>query len=182
MPDPKIKSQRLHLTPLEADDAEALFAYRSLPEVGRYQSFVPKTLEETAAWVERAIEQPFATPGAWTQLGIRRRDDGGLIGDLGVHVQGDDPRQVEIGISLAPSAQGQGFAGEALRALLGHLFESLEKHRIHASVDPRNEAALALLDRVGMRREAYFKQSYWFRGEWADDVVCAMLRSEWPSN
>ena len=38
---------------------------------------------------------------------------------------------------------------------------------------------MALLRRVGMRQEAHFRESLWFKGEWADDVVFAILQSEW---
>jgi RimJ/RimL family protein N-acetyltransferase len=45
-------------------------------------------------------------------------------------------------------------------------------------VDPRNERSLALLERVGMRREAHFVESLWFKGAWADDIVYAILQRE----
>jgi len=86
---------------------------------------------------------------------------------------------VEIGITLARGFQGRGFATEALRAVLGYLFSTLGKHRVFGSVDPRNAPSLALLERVGMRREAHFVESLWFKGAWADDVIYAMLRREY---
>jgi RimJ/RimL family protein N-acetyltransferase len=30
-----------------------------------------------------------------------------------------------------------------------------------------------------MRQEAHFRKSLWFKGEWVDDVVFAVLASEW---
>ena len=56
----------------------------------------------------------------------------------------------------------------------------LRKHRVYASVDPRNKPSMALLERVGMRKEAYLRQSLFWKGEWVDDVIYALLRSEWP--
>jgi RimJ/RimL family protein N-acetyltransferase len=64
-------------------------------------------------------------------------------------------------------------------ALLDYLFTVLNKHRVFASVDPRNEASMALLRSVGMRQEAHFRQSLFWKGEWVDDVVLGLLRSEW---
>ena len=46
-------------------------------------------------------------------------------------------------------------------------------------MDPRNEPSVALLERVGMRKEAHFRKSLWFKGEWVDDMVLAILKSEW---
>jgi len=87
--------------------------------------------------------------------------------------------QAEIGISLNPKYQKQGFAQEALRAIFKYLFVQLDLHRIIGSVDPRNISSATLLRRVGMRQEAHFIQSYWLKGEWTDDLVFALLRSEW---
>lgn len=39
-----------------------------------------------------------------------------------------------------------------------YLFSDLKKHRITASVDPRNIKSVALLERIGMRKEAHFNE------------------------
>lgn len=63
--------------------------------------------------------------------------------------------------------------------MIGYLLGPVQKHRVFASVDPRNTRSLALLERVGMRQEAHFRESLWFKGEWVDDVVFAILAAEW---
>jgi len=35
------------------------------------------------------------------------------------------------------------------------------------------------MDRLGMRREAHFKQSHQVEGEWDDEFVYAILSDEW---
>jgi RimJ/RimL family protein N-acetyltransferase len=102
-----------------------------------------------------------------------------LIGDIGAHFMSDDPRQVEIGFTVAPTYQGQGFGTEAVSGLLDYLLNSVQKHRVFASVDPRNEPCIALLRRVGMREEAHFRESLWFKGDWVDDMAFGILESEW---
>jgi RimJ/RimL family protein N-acetyltransferase len=171
-------SARVVLRELQLDDAEAMFAYRADPDVARYQSWDPASADELRAFIEGlARAEPFA-PGTWYQLGIAL-DGGDLIGDCGVHVLADEPRQAEIGITIAPAHQGRGYASAALRALLAVLFDELGKHRVYGSVDPRNRASIALLRRAGFRQEAHLRESLWFKGEWADDVIFALLRSEW---
>jgi RimJ/RimL family protein N-acetyltransferase len=175
---PKIRTARLVLSPLGLVDAPRMFEYRSVAEVARYQNWVPGTVDDARHFITEFGSVAFDTPGAWSQLGISLAG-AGLIGDLGVHVPLNEPLQAEIGVTLAPAHQGRGFATEAVRGLLGHLFGTLAKHRVFASVDPRNERSLALLERVGMRREAHFHKSLWFKGEWVDDVVFAILASDW---
>jgi RimJ/RimL family protein N-acetyltransferase len=174
-----ITTERLTLSRLLPLDAPRVFAYRGDPEVSRYQSWLPASLEEVRRFIDGLQSVPFDTPGTWFQFGIRLRDSGLLVGDAGVHFPADLPRQAEIGITVAPDHQGRGVATEAVRGLLGHLFASPARHRVFASVDPRNRASVALLARVGMRQEAHFRRSLWFRGEWADDLLFAVLESEW---
>jgi RimJ/RimL family protein N-acetyltransferase len=178
LPGPIITTGRLVLSPLSAADSTALFAYRSLQEVSRYQNWEPQSLEDAAAFIAALASTEFDTPGTWFQLGVRLRESGELIGDLGLHFLGDG-QQVEIGCTLAPAFQGRGIGTEAVTGVLALLFQQLGKHRVFASADPRNRSSLRLLRRVGMRQEAHFRRSLLFKGEWADDVIFAVLDSEW---
>ncbi len=170
------------MAPLRERDAEPFLRYRSRPEVARYQSWAPASLAEAKAFIQSFRSIEFDTPDTWFQLGVRLADSGELVGDLGAHFLARETRQAEIGFTIAPAFQRQGIGTEAVRGLLGHLFGPLEKHRVIASVDPRNLPSMALLERVGMRQEAFFRQSLWFDGEWADDVIFALLSSEWVAS
>jgi RimJ/RimL family protein N-acetyltransferase len=172
---------RIVLRALDPGDAAALFAYRSDPEVARYQSWEPAAPDEVRAFIRGLSASPEYAPGTWHQLGITLPETGELIGDCGVHVLEHDPRQAEFGITVAPRWQGQGLAGEALEALLFIVFDTLQKHRLSCSVDPRNVRSVALMERTGFRREAHHRESLWLGGEWVDDLVFAMLRREWLS-
>jgi RimJ/RimL family protein N-acetyltransferase len=173
----EILTKRLALTPLVAADAPALFAYSSNAAVSKYQAWEPSSLEDAYAYINEPLE--FDVPGTWFQLGIRDRASDLLIGDLAVHFLTDDPHQSEIGFAVAPNHQGRGFATEAVIGLIGYLFATAKKHRVFASVDPTNAPSMALLRRVGMRQEAHFQQSLWWKGQWVDDVIFGVLASEW---
>lgn len=172
----EIKTKRLHLRPLQAADAEAVFRYRSDPEISRYQHWEPADLSEAERFIENNTK---LAPGHWLQLAICLNDNHELIGDCGLHFPRDRDHETELGISLAGEYQGIGYAAEALKAVIGHLFNELGKHRVYASVDPRNLPSVKLLERVGMRKEGHFKKSVWFKGAWADDLVYAVLDEEW---
>jgi RimJ/RimL family protein N-acetyltransferase len=173
--EPLLVTPRLVLAPLTLEDAAQLFAYRSLPEVSRFQFFEPRSLDDAEAFIRDAAES------GWCELGMHIDSGSTLVGDLGFRLSDDPSPQAEIGVTLAPQYQGSGLALEAIRALLGYLFAELGVHRAFASIDPRNEPSLALFARLGMRQEGHLRQSVWFKGEWADDVVFAVLKSEWPS-
>ena len=165
---PRIQTARTIIESMRRSDAGELFAYRADPGVARYQNWAPGTLADANDFIARGGEVPFATAGHWFQLAIRSRDSDPAV-----------PGQVEIGISIAPDAQRQGYAKEALAAVLATLFDEHAVHRVIASVDPRNAASMALFPRLGFDQEGHFRESLWFKGEWADDVVFALRRSVW---
>jgi RimJ/RimL family protein N-acetyltransferase len=174
----ELVTARLRIDALRPDDAGMLFALRSDPAVARYQGWCPADLAAARAFIDA---QPRPPSHGWFQRAIRLRDDGTLIGDLGLNLPGDATDSVEFGISIAPARQGLGYAGEAVRGVFDHLFRQLGRHRVHASVDPRNLACMALLRALGMRQEAHHRESLWLRGEWVDDVIFAMLDREWQA-
>ncbi|MCZ6559885.1 MAG: GNAT family protein [Gammaproteobacteria bacterium] len=174
-----LQSNRLYLRKLVAGDAEELFAYRSDPEVSCYQGWAPASESDALRFIEEQSSIEPDVAGQWFQLAICLRSDDRLVGDLGLHFPEDDEQQAEFGVSLSPLHQGQGYAGETLRTAMSYLFEKLGKHRVYCSVDPRNSASVAMACRLGMRKEAHFVKSLWFKGEWVDDVVFGLLKSEW---
>lgn len=90
-----------------------------------------------------------------------------------------DSLQFEIGFTLNWLQHGKGFAAEALTETLNFLFLELDKHRVTASIDPRNEKSIKLVERLGFRKEAHFRKSLLINNEWVDDLVYAMLKDDW---
>ncbi len=174
----ELVTARLRIDALRPADAGALFAYRADPAVARYQGWCPA---DVTAAREFIVAQPLQPGHGWFQRAIRLREDGQLIGDLGVDLPEDARDSVGFGISIAPAGQGHGYASEAVRAVFEQVFGPFGRHRIHASVDPRNLACMALLCGLGMRQEAHHRESLWLQGEWVDDVIFALLAREWQA-
>jgi RimJ/RimL family protein N-acetyltransferase len=175
----ELVTARLQIDALRPADAEALFAYRADPVVARFQGWCPADLAEVRGFIEAQSSEPI--PVGWFQRAIRLRDEDGLIGDLGLNLPEDAEGSVEFGVSIAPAHQGKGYASEAVRAVFEQVFGPFGRHRIHASVDPRNLACMALLRGLGMRQEAHHRESLWLQGEWVDDVIFALLAREWQA-
>lgn len=173
-----LHTPRLTLRAFAAADAAAFAAYRSDPEVARYQGWdAPYPLASARAFVaEMAAAEP-DVPGQWFQVAI---DHGGdLVGDCAFAPWAAEPRTAEIGFTIAPVHQRHGYAREAVTALLGYLFGTLGKHRVTATADARNVASARLLEAVGMRREGHLVEAAWAKGEWTDDLVYGLLEREW---
>jgi len=175
-------TERLVLRDLSVFDAEAVFGYRSLPEIARYQAWEPGSAGDVARLIQEGLAAVPDLPGTWFQLGICRKEDGALIGDCGLRFPSEqkDRNQVELGITLAPEGQSRGYAIEALTAVIEYLFGDLGKHRVFGSVDPRNEPSMKLMAKLGFRQEARFKKSLYLKGEWVDDAVFSLVEDDWP--
>jgi len=176
--DVRLETARLLLRPLGAEDAPALLAIFGDPEVMRYWSTPPWTSPDDAlAMVRRARES--ATEGTALRLGVVRRVDGALVGTCTLFDLVASSRRAELGYALARSAWGQGYAREAVGALLDHGFGAMGLHRVEADVDPRNAASARLLERLGFVREGLLRERWIVAGEVTDTALYGLLRREW---
>lgn len=169
---------RLDARRFTAADVAAFTAYRADPDVARYQSWDAFTRAEGEALVESMRGADLGTPGQWVQLALEDRSRGVLVGDLACKVNAAEPREMEVGFTLAAAEQGRGYATEALTALLDHAFTAMGLRRVVAVIDVRNAPAAALLVRVGMRREAHFIDNVFFKGTWGSELLFAKLARE----
>ena len=173
-----LETPRLLLRPFADADLEAFLAYRSDPEVARYQSWetpYPRAVAEE--FVRRMKNMTVLLPGKWLQLVVERLGQPGVVGDVTLHLL--DRHQAEIGFTLARAFQGNGYASEAVVRLLDYVFDEMQLHRVSATCDAANLASVRLLERVGMRREGHFLDHSWFKGAWCSEYLYAILRREW---
>jgi ribosomal-protein-alanine N-acetyltransferase len=134
----QIATARLRLRPARADDAAALHSIFTDARAMRYWSSLPHTdFAQTEAWLAAMMASP---PDESCDFIVER--DGRVIGKAGCW------RLPEIGYILHPDAWGQGLAGEALGAIIPHVFATHRIAAITADVDPRNAASLKLLARL----------------------------------
>ena len=89
------------------------------------------------------------------QLGpflLVRRSDGAAIGEIGAALKvADDPATAQIGYSLVPSSWGQGYATEALRALVDELLAGGRVRRVFGETMVDHSASRRVMEKAGMR-------------------------------
>lgn len=174
-----IETTRLRLRKFNDSDLPAFIAYRNDPEVARYQSWEGISDQEAYAFIQKQKQAQPGIPGQGMQIAIELKETGVLVGDCYFLIHGDDKQQAEIGYTLSRAYQGQGLATEAIVCLLTYAFQTFQLHRIIAISDCENTASVALLERLGMRREGHFLQNIWFKGKWGDEYLYAILKDEW---
>jgi RimJ/RimL family protein N-acetyltransferase len=175
---PTLDAKRLSLRWISAADTDAFFGIYSHPEVMRYWSFPALTDREAAARLIEEIHESWKRR-VILKWGIARRTDNQLFGSVTLFNLDFNHRRCEIGYALGRDSWGQGYMNEALTAVLKFAFEVLELHRIEADVDPRNDASIKTLERLGFQREGYLRERWQVNGEIQDAFFYGLLRHEW---
>ena len=170
-------TERLRLRLHEAEDAGWLHNLYSRPDVARYLLDEPWTMEVARDKLAERLSKT-DLDGETGALALVIEYDGTPIGDVALWLTDREHRQGELGWVLNPANGGQGFASEAVRAVLALGFDHYHLHRITAQMDARNSASGALARRVGLRLEAHHIQDWFSKGEWTDTLVYARLASE----
>ena len=174
----ELETPRLKLRWMDERDTDAHYAVFSDPLVTRYWSSEPWTSRDRAVQAIARIRAAYADHSA-AKFGIELRATGELIGNAGLHHFFEQNRRCELGYAFGSRHWGQGYAGEALRALLDYGFSELDLNRVEADIDPRNEASGRVLEKLGFKREGYMPQRWFVHGEFADTVFYGLLRQDW---
>jgi len=176
----ELLTPRLKLRWLNESDADDYFAVFSDPQVMRYLG--------RPVWTDRAqaldqIAKMLANQanGTGLRMAIELRETGRLIGDACLFHFDDANRRCETGYSLASQHWGRGYASEALEALLGYGFDTLDLNRVEADIDPANAASGRVLEKLGFRREGYMPERWIVNGAKADTAFYGLLRSYWQA-
>ncbi|MEO6395167.1 MAG: GNAT family protein [Devosia sp.] len=179
-PDYPLETERLRLRPFNRGDVDAVYAYRCRADVAQYLFDRPMSHEECAEAIRgRTGQIAFVAEGDKILLAAERKSDGHVVGEASLIWRHIADRQAEIGYVFHPDVQGQGLATEAAHALLDFGFGSAELHRIYARCDARNIASFKVMEKLGMRREAHFREHVHTKGRWDEELIYAMLEDEW---
>lgn len=156
-----ILSGRVLLRPIAVADADAVFSYRSLAEVARYQYWEPFTKEQTLDFVNQNGNPDFGKRGEWIGLAIISKDTEKLIGDCALKIEGD---RTEIGCNISPEYQNRGFAKETLELLIDYSFKITGVNEVYGITDSENTASVRLMESVGMVRTPAFEERIIYKG------------------
>ena len=178
-----VRTPRLVLRPAVPDDAEVTWPYRRLPEVAEWLT----DLQADAEHYRRTFTEADRLAAT-----VIVELEGVVVGDFMLHVQDGwaqaDVRErargveAELGWTLDPAHTGQGYASEAVAALIDHCFGTLGVRRVVATCFADNQASVRLAERLGMRRELHAVADALHRsGRWLDTYGYALLAEEWAA-
>lgn len=146
----ELRTERLFLRKYKPEDAEILYhRFGTDPVMSRYSGWNPyASLEMAQETVERFIRD-YEKPAFY---GWAIEYNGELIGTIGTYDYDSETNQIETGISIAREYWGQGFATEALRAVLKYLTEEDGIRTVTAWCASENTGSMKAMIKAGMKQ------------------------------
>ena len=169
LPRNPLLTARLCLRPYEPADAPAFFALLD-EDRARFRTSFPERLHAIRSLIDAAAAlQAFAddwSTGRFYVFGLWHRTTTSYLGDICLMPQAKG--QAEIGYYLAANAEGNGYAREALTAIVDFGLDVVGRQRLLIRCYANNERGQAVARAVGFQPEFPPKRPLWFRN--ADDV------------
>ncbi len=176
-PFPELKTERLRLRRISEEDKNEILALRSDKQI---MQFIPrpliKTTDEAITFIRMITEG--VDKAELINWAITLKDEGKLIGVIGFYRMQKENYRAEVGYLLGGNFQKKGIMQEAITVVIDHGFKKMKLHTIEAVIDPRNSASEQLLIRSGFSKEAYFKENFFWEGEFLDSVHYSLLTKE----
>ena len=179
-----ISTERLVLRQPRLSDMDAFHAYRNEPDVARWQDWpIPFLRERAAVVIGEAATLSDLGSGEWMMLTIADSADTEVFGDVFVEFE-NDGKTGAIGYSLATERWGNGYATEAIAAVVDWLFSVRSLQRVAALIHPDNLRSARVVERCGFVFEGRLRHSMVHRGTPTDDMVYGLtpeISTEWTS-
>lgn len=178
-----IETDRLVMRSFERADTPDVVRYHILPSVQRYVERATRYPEDVGAAVEVMRGQTaLQRPGDTLTMALVRKGDKALVGQVSLRWSDATASQGEVRFIIDPAMAGNGYLSEALSALFDLAFGHFRIHRLFVRCDGRNHHSAKLMQKLGMRLEAHYREHALFQGEWDEELHFAILDREWQAS
>lgn len=162
-----LSTPRLMLSPFAEADWPFFLALRQSPDIMRFMGDVA---------IEYDIRTLFTARQNDENALIIRDSSGDAVGDIGLQISTQNPQEADVGYSIAPFAQGKGYASEALTALRDHAFSQTAVTALNAWVLAENQGSVRVLEKLGFRRVQVLEKAFILNGVAHDDWVYRLVK------
>lgn len=174
---PVLESERLIYREMQKEDASGLFSIRGNDQAMQYMDSVwHSSVEDSKVNIEE-IQKAFLDKNG-INWAIVEKDSNQFIGYFGYWRLDKSNSRAEIGYALIPEFWGKGYMKEAALTLIDFGFKQLKVHSIEANINPSNDASRKLLLKLGFKKEAYFRENYFYKGKFLDSEIYSLLEGD----
>jgi RimJ/RimL family protein N-acetyltransferase len=174
-----LATERLRLDPVDISNARVLWTLLNAPDLRRFQDIPrvpPEEFERQVRTRPRALDGRSTGRYEWL---VHTGDPLEPIGWISLRINDRSSGIGEIGYSLLTSARGQGYATEAVSALIDEWFIESDLQEVQACCVPDNGPSRSVLTRAGFREDRTIRGGAVIRGRHVDVVLYRLHRAEW---
>ena len=174
-----ITTKRLELRPIEFRDLDTIHALHSLAETDEYNTLgIPDNIETTQSIIEPWIADNNRIEVRNYTMAIELKSEREFIGLFGLKLDHQKYNRAEVWYKVHPDYWNQGYATEALKAVLQFGFDTLGVHRIEAGCAVDNIGSVKVLEKAGMTREGRGRKILPLKSGWSDNFQYSILDTD----
>jgi RimJ/RimL family protein N-acetyltransferase len=180
MPQPTLETDRLILRPFTLADGPVVRRLAGEREIAATTLLIPHPYPQGAAeeWIGTHAEA--YAKGESVTFAITRREDGALLGAIGLGIDSEHER-AEMGYWIGKPYWNGGFCTEAAAAVLEYAFNALNLNRVFAHHFSSNPSSGRVMEKIGMRYEGECAQHFRKWGEFQDIRLYGILKSDYDA-
>jgi len=174
---PILETERLVLRDFSYSDTHDLFLIRSNPRIMEFMdSHLHQSLTDSREMIAQMLGSFLDETGInWA---IENKYNGKMIGYIGYWRLMKPSVRAELGYALKTHVWGKGYMKEALWEILNFGFEQFGLHSVEANVNPDNIASARMLKSLGFKKEAHYKENYFFDDRFIDSIIYSLLETD----
>ena len=177
---PELETKRLILRQVQYYNIEPMHKMRSDSQSMQYMDTeVPQSLNDTQKKFEQELESFSKGDSVYWALILKKTNE--FIGGAGFWRLIKEHFRAEIGYQLLPDYWRKGYSFEALKSIIQFGFEKMGLHSIEGNINPKNVPSIKLLEKLGFKQEAYFKENFYYNGKFLDSAIFSLIISNWKS-
>jgi RimJ/RimL family protein N-acetyltransferase len=174
---PEFESERLFFRKIMLSDSKVLFNIRTNEDVMKFMDTDPLKSISDCEKLIKSVEESFEKR-AGISWGIIEKSSNDFIGYFGYWKMIPEHCRAEIGYALSPGHWGNGYMIETLKAMIKFGFNEINLHSIEANVNPNNKSSRKALEKIGFKKEAYFRENFLFNNKFGDSVIYSLLEKD----
>ena len=171
---PLLQTKRLVLREPRLSDAEAHYRIftdsRTLTYLGRDpMASLTEAQEKLLRWIGDYEKKDGIR---WV---LEEKATGRYVGSAGFWRLIRPHFRAEIGYETDPECWNCGYMTEALQTIIPFGFETIGLHSVEGNIHPENIGSRRILEKLGFVQEGYYKEHYFFDGEFSDTASFSLL-------
>jgi ribosomal-protein-alanine N-acetyltransferase len=176
---PVLEGRHVRLRGLRPSDAPALHGLLTAPEVARFVSTPPASVDAFERFIAKANRQ---RSGKYICYAVTLKGSDTAIGLFQIRETEPNFEAAEWGFALGSAFWGTGIFSESAQLILQFVFLTLGVHRLEARAAVRNGRGGRALQKMGAVQEGVLRKSFKCNGEYLDQVLYAIVKDDWSAS